>query len=305
MKRHLVGIAKYYGMSEERIKSINYDDLEAKFNEDFKSAHNFYMNCVVVNHMDYELYLELFFVIHEHEKESNSNFTNDYNSKFAYTVVKCIMKKKGELVRTFFESNPIGDYCELVHMAIGDKCVDQSFDLNKENQKYRYNEQPTVEIKHISSDEATLLCEENGVNFIRPAAKAETLLMEPIPDTMIMSITNFVNDMDLFCHKVNSQEMHDFFNGKEGICLQMKRNTLVSFLFLQLAKNFIFKKEWASIIATNKMLISSSGTRFADAHHLTASASRIANKKRELLRETEKRIYDFVEGLYKELKCRK
>lgn len=44
MKRHLVAIAKYYGMSEERIKSINYDDLEAKFNEDFKSAHNFYMN---------------------------------------------------------------------------------------------------------------------------------------------------------------------------------------------------------------------------------------------------------------------
>lgn len=302
MKRHLVTIAKYYGMSEERIKSINYANLEAKINDDFKIAHNFYMNCVVVNHMDYELYLELFIVIHEHEKQIGSCFSDDYSNKFAYTIVKCILNQKKDLVRMFFELKPIGDYCELVRMAIEDNCIDQSVELKKEDQKYRYNEQPIVEIKHISADEVSTLCAESVNKFIRPAAKADSLLLVPIPDTMIMSITNFVNDMDLFCHKVNSQEIHDFLHCKEGVRLQMKRNTLVSFFLLQLSKNFIIKKEWASIIAANKMLISSSGLKFTDAHHLTASASRVANKRRESLSENEKRIYAYVEGLYKELK---
>ena len=305
MKRLLVAIAKLYGMTEEQIKSMNYDNLEVMVNNDFASAHNSYINCIVVNHMDYELYLELFFMIHEHEKEMFSDFPNDLSCKFAYSIVKYILKQKEKLVRKFFELKPIGNYCELVRTAIDEKCNDQNMVRENDNCDCRYKGMPKVEIKRISTADAILQCAEDDNRFIRPAAKVATLLLEPIPDSMVMCITNFVNDMDLFCHKVNSQEMHDFFNGKEGICLQMKRNTLVSFFFLQLAKNFIFKKEWASIIATNKMLISYSGTRFADAHHLTASASRIENKKRELLRETEKRIYDFVEGLYKELKCRK
>ena len=52
MKRLLVAIAKLYGMTEEQIKSMNYDNLEVMVNNDFASAHNSYINCIVVNHMD-------------------------------------------------------------------------------------------------------------------------------------------------------------------------------------------------------------------------------------------------------------
>ena len=149
MKRLLVAIAKLYGMTEEQSKSMNYDNLEVMVNNDFASAHNSYINCIVVNHMDYELYLELFFMIHEHEKEMFSDFPNDLSCKFAYSIVKYILKQKEKLVRKFFELKPIGNYCELVRTAIDEKCNDQNMVRENDNCDCRYKGMPKVEINRI------------------------------------------------------------------------------------------------------------------------------------------------------------
>lgn len=294
MEQFLEVLAKQKGFSEILHRSIDFGKLATHINEIFKRAHTFYLNAAKNGQMDNESCHDKFSLFLEYEKVNGFN-QNDFYSKLAYEVIKLTIKSKIELAIDHFKSNPMGNYDELVQSSLSH--LDYNRDCLEEVLKGLNSYDAKPEILRDAALGVPLLCTDNQNTIDKLTYHADSLLCRSISDDMLDAITSFANSLGIFCHKLSSQLMYDFLCCRKGICLQVNKVCTASFLFLQLSKTNIIRNEWAKITTTNGMLANPSGAIITDAHTLTASASRIANKKCDSLSDIEKRIFDFTDKL--------
>lgn len=287
MRRYLEKIAMQYGLMAQQIQSIDFDLLEKTINEYYAKAHAFYLNSVKDSQLDYGIYHNIFFVLTE-MVEARGCIKDDLISRFSYGIVKYSLTNKENLVREYFEKNPIGCYCPLLKQILGSKYVAQNSETSKE-QKGKRHTILTNDQKHKFTD--TL----NDVGQMK--VPKMTLIKTSMPKEIMASIASFANQIRLFSKDISTDEVKAFLYDEERIRLRMNQNNLVAFFLYQLSKQSLIKAEWANIIACNGLLISSSGNIVTEAHNLTVPACKIASKPLEALKDKERLIYDFVKNL--------
>ena len=288
MRRYLVKIAMQYGLMAQQIQSIDFDLLEKTINEYYAKAHAFYLKSVKDSQLDYGIYHNIFFVLTE-MVEARGCIKDDLISRFSYGIVKHSLTNKAELVREYFEKNPVGCYCPLLKQILGSKYVAQNSETSKEQKGNKRHTILTNDQKHKFTD--TL----NDVEQ-RKVPKM-TLIKTSMPKEIMASIASFANQIRLFSKDISTDEVRAFLYNEECARLRMNQNNLVAFFLYQLSKQSLIKAEWANIIACNGLLISSSGNIVTEAHNLTVPACKIANKPLEALKDKERLIYDFVKNL--------
>ena len=288
MRRYLVKIAMQYGLMAQQIQSIDFDLLEKTINEYYAKAHAFYLKSVKDSQLDYGIYHNIFFVLMEKVEEKGC-IKDDLISRFSYGIVKHSLINKADLVREYFEKNPVGCYCPLLKQILGSKYVAPNAVTKKEQDGNKHHAILTNEQKRKFTD--TL----NDVDQMKvPKAM---LIKIPIPKEIMASIASFANQIRLFSKDISTDEVRAFLYNEECARLRMNQNNLVAFFLYQLSKQSLIKAEWANIIACNGLLISSSGNIVTEAHNLTVPACKIANKPLEALKDKERLIYDFVQNL--------
>ena len=288
MRRYLVKIAMQYGLMAQQIQSIDFDLLEKTINEYYAKAHAFYLNSVKDSQLDYGIYHNIFFVLTE-MVEARGCIKDDLISRFSYGIVKHSLTNKAELVREYFEKNPVGCYCPLLKQILGSKYVAQNSETSKEQKGNKRHTILTNDQKHKFTD--TL----NDVEQMK--VPKMTLIKTSMPKEIMASIASFANQIRLFSKDISTDEVRAFLYNEECARLRMNQNNLVAFFLYQLSKQSLIKAEWANIIACNGLLISSSGNIVTEAHNLTVPACKIANKPLEALKDKERLIYDFVKNL--------
>ena len=288
MRRYLVKIAMQYGLMAQQIQSIDFDLLEKTINEYYAKVHAFYLNSVKDSQLDYGIYHNIFFVLTE-MVEARGCIKDDLISRFSYGIVKHSLTNKAELVREYFEKNPVGCYCPLLKQILGSKYVAQNSETSKEQKGNKRHTILTNDQKHKFTD--TL----NDVEQMK--VPKMTLIKTSMPKEIMASIASFANQIRLFSKDISTDEVRAFLYNEECARLRMNQNNLVAFFLYQLSKQSLIKAEWANIIACNGLLISSSGNIVTEAHNLTVPACKIANKPLEALKDKERLIYDFVKNL--------
>ena len=288
MRRYLVKIAMQYGLMAQQIQSIDFDLLEKTINEYYAKAHAFYLNSVKDSQLDYGIYHNIFFVLTE-MVEARGCIKDDLISRFSYGIVKHSLTNKAELVREYFEKNPVGCYCPLLKQILGSKYVAQNSETSKEQKGNKRHTILTKDQKHKFTD--TL----NDVEQMK--VPKMTLIKTSMPKEIMASIASFANQIRLFSKDISTDEVRAFLYNEECARLRMNQNNLVAFFLYQLSKQSLIKADWANIIACNGLLISSSGNIVTEAHNLTVPACKIANKPLEALKDKERLIYDFVKNL--------
>ena len=288
MRRYLLKIATQYGLMDPQMKSINFDLLEKTINEYYAKAHAFYLKSVKDSQLDYGIYHNIFFVLLEMVEERGC-IKDDLISRFAYGIVKHSLTNKEDLVREYFEKNPVGCYCQLLKQILGSKYVARNTGAENDQEGNKRHVKLTVEQKRKFSN---TLSEVDQLKVPRVA-----LIKTSMPEDVMTSITDFANQIRLFNHDVTTDDVKALFCNEEGARLRMNQNNLVSFFLQQLSKQSFIKAEWANIIACNGLLVSSSGNVVTDAHNLTVPACKIANKPLDDLKDKERMIYDFVKNL--------
>lgn len=259
MRTYLERLIEHSGQSE----SINYDSLTANVNEIFCIAHTYYVNVVKKFCVDYNLYKRLILSSIKHKLRKWLEL-KDINWQFAFNIFEHVLLEKKNLLIDFFETQPIGDYCGLIRSTLGEK------DLH---------------VGHSSKAKSPTIFNADG------------LLFRPMPKEILIRLTDFVNEINLFNRSLTEYELLDFFECKEGAQLMANNNNQVALFLLKLSQRSFLKKTWASITVRNRMLISSSGIAISDSHNLTAPANKIANKTKEARNCEENLIIDFVESL--------
>ena len=288
MRRYLEKIAMQYGLMAQQIQSIDFDLLEKTINEYYAKAHAFYLKSVKDSQLDYGIYHNIFFVLTE-MVEARGCIKDDLISRFSYGIVKHSLTNKAELVREYFEKNPVGCYCPLLKQILGSKYVAQNSETSKEQKGNKRHTILTNDQKHKFTD--TL----NDVEQMK--VPKMTLIKTSMPKEIMASIASFANQIRLFSKDISTDEVRAFLYNEECARLRMNQNNLVAFFLYQLSKQSLIKAEWANIIACNELLISSSGNIVTEAHNLTVPACKIANKPLEALKDKERLIYDFVKNL--------
>ena len=288
MRRYLEKIAMQYGLMAQQIQSIDFDLLEKTINEYYAKAHAFYLKSVKDSQLDYGIYHNIFFVLTE-MVEARGCIKDDLISRFSYGIVKHSLTNKAELVREYFEKNPVGCYCPLLKQILGSKYVAQNSETSKEQKGNKRHTILTNDQKHKFTD--TL----NDVEQMK--VPKMTLIKTSMPKEIMASIASFANQIRLFSEDISTDEVRAFLYNEECARLRMNQNNLVAFFLYQLSKQSLIKAEWANIIACNGLLISSSGNIVTEAHNLTVPACKIANKPLEALKDKERLIYDFVKNL--------
>uniref|UniRef100_UPI004026660D hypothetical protein n=1 Tax=Prevotella sp. TaxID=59823 RepID=UPI004026660D len=288
MRRYLEKIAMQYGLMAQQIQSIDFDLLEKTINEYYAKAHAFYLNSVKDSQLDYGIYHNIFFVLTE-MVEARGCIKDDLISRFSYGIVKYSLTNKENLVREYFEKNPIGCYCPLLKQILGSKYVAQNSGTTKEQKGNNRHA--------ILTDEQKRKFTETLKDVDQMKIPKATLIKTPIPKEIIASIASFANQIRLFSKDISTDEVKAFLYNEECARLRMNQNNLVAFFLYQLSKQSLIKAEWANIIACNGLLISSSGNIVTEAHNLTVPACKIANKPLEALKDKERLIYDFVKNL--------
>lgn len=288
MRRYLEKIAMQYGLMAQQIQSIDFDLLEKTINEYYAKAHAFYLNSVKDSQLDYGIYHNIFFVLTE-MVEARGCIKDDLISRFSYGIVKHSLTNKAELVREYFEKNPVGCYCPLLKQILGSKYVAQNSETSKEQKGNKRHTILTNDQKHKFTD--TL----NDVEQMK--VPKMTLIKTSMPKEIMASIASFANQIRLFSKDISTDEVRAFLYNEECARLRMNQNNLVAFFLYQLSKQSLIKTEWANIIACNGLLISSSGNIVTEAHNLTVPACKIANKPLEALKDKERLIYDFIQNL--------
>lgn len=277
-----------YGLMAQQIQSIDFDLLEKTINEYYAKAHAFYLNSVKDSQLDYGIYHNIFFVLTE-MVEARGCIKDDLISRFSYGIVKYSLTNKENLVREYFEKNPIGCYCPLLKQILGSKYVTQNSGTTKEQKGNNRHA--------ILTDEQKRKFTETLKDVDQMKIPKATLIKTPIPKEIIASIASFANQIRLFSEDISTDEVKAFLYNEECARLRMNQNNLVAFFLYQLSKQSLIKAEWANIIACNGLLISSSGNIVTEAHNLTVPACKIANKPLEALKDKERLIYDFVKNL--------
>ncbi len=288
MRRYLEKIAMQYGLMAQQIQSIDFDLLEKTINEYYAKAHAFYLNSVKDSQLDYGIYHNIFFVLTE-MVEARGCIKDDLISRFSYGIVKYSLTNKENLVREYFEKNPIGCYCPLLKQILESKYVAQNSGTTKEQKGNNRHA--------ILTDEQKRKFTETLKDVDQMKIPKATLIKTPIPKEIIESIASFANQIRLFSKDISTDEVKAFLYNEECARLRMNQNNLVAFFLYQLSKQSLIKAEWANIIACNGLLISSSGNIVTEAHNLTVPACKIANKPLEALKDKERLIYDFVKNL--------
>lgn len=288
MRQYLLKIATQYGLMGPQMKSIDFDLLEKTINEYYAKAHAFYLKSVKDSQLDYGIYHNIFFVLLEMVEEKGC-IKDDLINRFAYGIVRHSITNKEDLIREYFEKNPIGCYCPLLKQILGSKYVDQNTDEDTNKEGDKGHVKLTAEQKRKFTE---TLREVDQLKVPRV-----TLIKTSMEEEVIASIANFANQIRLFSQDVTTEDVKAFLCNEEGARLRMNQNNLVSFFLHQLSKLSFIKAEWASIIACNGLLVSSSGNVVTDAHNLTVPACKIANKPLDALKDKERMIYDFVKNL--------
>lgn len=288
MRRYLLKIATQYGLMGPQMKSIDFDLLEKTINEYYAKAHAFYLKSVKDSQLDYGIYHNIFFVLLEMVEERGC-INDDLINRFAYGIVRHSITNKEDLIREYFENNPIGCYCPLLKQILGSKYVAQNSETSKEQKGNKRHTILTNDQKHKFTD--TL----NDVEQMK--VPKMTLIKTSMPKEIMASIASFANQIRLFSKDISTDEVRAFLYNEECARLRMNQNNLVAFFLYQLSKQSLIKVEWANIIACNGLLISSSGNIVTEAHNLTVPACKIANKPIEALKDKERLIYDFVKNL--------
>lgn len=276
MRRYLEKIAMQYGLMAQQIQSIDFDLLEKTINEYYAKAHAFYLNSVKDSQLDYGIYHNIFFVLTE-MVEARGCIKDDLISRFSYGIVKYSLTNKENLVREYFEKNPIGCYCPLLKQILGSKYVAQNSGTTKEQKGNNRHA--------ILTDEQKRKFTETLKDVDQMKIPKATLIKTPIPKEIIASIASFANQIRLFSKDISTDEVKAFLYNEECARLRMNQNNLVAFFLYQLSKQSLIKAEWANIIACNGLLISSSGNIVTEAHNLTVPACKIANKPLEALKD--------------------
>ena len=288
MRRYLVKIAMQYGLMAQQIQSIDFDLLEKTINEYYAKAHAFYLKSVKDSQLDYGIYHNIFFVLMEMVEEKGC-IKDDLISRFSYGIVKHSLTNKADLVREYFEKNPVGCYCPLLKQILGSKYVAQNAETKKEQKGNNRHA--------ILTDEQKRKFTETLKDVDQMKIPKAMLIKIPIPKEIMASIASFANQIRLFSKDISTDEVKAFLYNEECARLRMNQNNLVAFFLYQLSKRSLIKAEWANIIACNGLLISSSGNIVTEAHNLTVPACKIANKPLEALKDKERLIYDFVQNL--------
>ena len=288
MRSYLLKIATQYGLKESQIQSIDFDLLEKTINEYYAKAHAFYLRSVKDCQLDYGIYHNIFFVLMEMVEKSGC-IKDDLISRFSYGIVKHSLTNKADLVREYFEKNPVGCYCPLLKQILGSKYVAQNSGTTKEQKGNNRHA--------ILTDEQKRKFTETLKDVDQMEIPKATLIKTPIPKEIIASIARFANQIRLFSKDISTDEVRAFLYNEERARLRMSQNNLVAFFLYQLSKQSLIKADWANIIACNGLLISSSGNIVTEAHNLTVPACKIANKPLEALKDKERLIYDFVQNL--------
>lgn len=288
MRRYLLKIATQYGLMGPQMKSIDFDLLERTINEYYAKAHAFYLKSVKDSQLDYGIYHNIFFVLLEMVEERGC-IKDDLISRFAYGIVKHSLTNKEDLVREYFEKNPVGCYCPLLKQILGSKYVDQKAVTESEHKGNERHAKLTAEQKRKFTD---TLSEVDQMEIPKVA-----LINSSMPERVMASIASFANQIRLFNKDISTEDVKAFLCNEGGTRLRMNQNNLVSFFLQQLSKQSFIKAEWANIVACNGLLVSSSGNVVTDAHNLTVPACKIANKPLDALKDKERMIYDFVKNL--------
>ena len=288
MRSYLLKIATQYGLKESQIQSIDFDLLEKTINEYYAKAHAFYLRSVKDCQLDYGIYHNIFFVLMEMVEKSGC-IKEDLISRFSYGIVKHSLTNKADLVREYFEKNPVGCYCPLLKQILGSKYVAQNSGTTKEQKGNNRHA--------ILTDEQKRKFTETLKDVDQMEIPKATLIKTPIPKEIIASIARFANQIRLFSKDISTDEVRAFLYNEERARLRMSQNNLVAFFLYQLSKQSLIKADWANIIACNGLLISSSGNIVTEAHNLTVPACKIASKSLEALKDKERLIYDFVKNL--------
>lgn len=288
MRSYLLKIATQYGLKESQIQSIDFDLLEKTINEYYAKAHAFYLRSVKDCQLDYGIYHNIFFVLMEMVEKSGC-IKDDLISRFSYGIVKHSLTNKADLVREYFEKNPVGCYCPLLKQILGSKYVAQNSGTTKEQKGNNRHA--------ILTDEQKRKFTETLKDVDQMEIPKATLIKTPIPKEIIASIARFANQIRLFSKDISTDEVRAFLYNEERARLRMSQNNLVAFFLYQLSKQSLIKADWANIIACNGLLISSSGNIVTEAHNLTVPACKIASKSLEALKDKERLIYDFVKNL--------
>ena len=204
MRRYLQNIVAHYGLTHKQHTSIDYDLIEARINEYFSKAHSFYLNGVKDNHLDYNFYHNIFFVLLEKAEDSGC-IKNDFESKFAYYIVKHALTEKVGLVRKFFENNPIGSYCGLLKLVLGDKYIDKAH--NEDEVHEGTNSSAPTDMHNQTYQECVDSLQKQNIG-------QGLLLQSSVPDKVYSLIAHFVNNLRLFDSWISAEDV----KGPKGDC---------------------------------------------------------------------------------------
>lgn len=242
--------------------------LELGVNKLLGGLHDCYLQDKVGKGFSYRLAVKCYLI--KHEKMTFNNGSLDMHYKIAFAVFNHLVENHHDDVLDHFMNNEPGDYCSLLKNTIFKKMIDSGCEMRK-----ALPSPPQSIPKNVSK--------ENSLHCTLNRAQLEEL-------------ATFVNTIHLNYTQVTADDLEAFFNCEDGFSIQPMVNRKAIYLLSCLCACAFISIKWQHAVASNNLLLSSTGDRYLDDHNLSSTLYSLRYKEKDA---KEKLIKNFVDKLVK------
>lgn len=242
--------------------------LELGVNKLLGGLHDCFLQDKVEKGFSYRLTVKCYLI--KHEKMTFNNGSLDMHYKIAFAVFNHLVENHHDDVLDHFKNNDPGDYCSLLKNTIFKEMIDSGCEERKALPS------PPQPIPKNDKKENSLHCTLNRAQ--------------------LEELATFVNTIHLNYKEVTADDLEAFFSCKEGFFIQPLVNRKAVFLLNRLCACAFIGLKWQHVVASNNLLLSSTGDRYLDDHNLSSTLHSLKYKEKDAM---ETLISDFVDKLVK------
>lgn len=237
------------------------------------NLHHVYLNDKVQNGISYTLSSKISlaaygdtFTMQEHERLHHT---------IAHVITTHLIDRHRIDVELHFQNNHPNDcdYCDLLKGTIFKEMVDDK----KCKEEIEYKKPAQYMYVHVYDDE-------------KPHSSFGCTLTKAQKEILVYFINQFHINYDV----MTLLDIEDFLNCKEGFCLRPKNNRKAILILMCLEEHGFINANWQFLVATHKLMKSSTGKKFLEQGDLSSPKHIINRKDSKKPDPMEKRIIDFV-----------